>query len=320
MATSGSYNWTLTRDEILKLSYQRVGILQGNSTLRSEQVTLGTTLLNAMLKTWHAGGIQMWKRKEATLFTAYQDAVYSLGSSGDHATTSYVKTQVATAAVSGASSLVVDSTSGMTAGDYLGIELDDGTRQWMTISTVTNSTTLALSTTLTDDVAVDNYVVTYTNKIQRPLSVINCRSASLATTFEQPMTMLSYDSYREIPDKTQGESSYIGGFYYDKQRTNGELSLYPRPQNVDLIINFTYHEPLQDMDSANDNFDFPEEWLLPIATNLAFRLARWFNLEPILPSLEKEAKEDYLALAAFDRDDASVRIIPNLTGNNRVNR
>ncbi len=320
MARSGSYDWTLNRDEIIKLAYQRAGILQGTETIRADLLDLGNTLLNSMIKLWQADGIKLWVRNEATLFTAKQTASYSLGASGSNATESYVSTQIATAATISATTLTVDSTAGMTAADNIGIELDDGTRQWTTITTVDSATALTIGAALNAAAAVDNYVVTYTTKIQRPLDVINCRSKSLASATEQPMTDIKHTYFFNIPDKTTDDVSTTSTFYYDKKLDNGTIYLWPRPNNVDLIVNFTYYKPLDDLDAATNNLSFPVEWNLPVIVNLAAYLASWHNLVPILEQLKQEANQLYMQVKEFDRDSTSVRIVPNMRGTYRIIR
>ena len=68
-------------------------------------------------------------------------------------------TYVATAAVAGATTLVVDSTTNFTATDKLNIMLANGDMHRATVSSVTNSTTLELTAALPWSVDVDAAVI-----------------------------------------------------------------------------------------------------------------------------------------------------------------
>ena len=70
-------------------------------------------------------------------------------------------TQIRVGASSTDTTIEVDSTTGMTAGDIIGIDTDDGTTHWSTIDTVTDGDTLVIDDALDDDAAIDKDV--YTN-------------------------------------------------------------------------------------------------------------------------------------------------------------
>jgi hypothetical protein len=311
MATSGSYNFALTRDNLIKRSYRKCNLLAANETLPSYLIEEGVDLLNMLLKFWQSRNLFLWNRKEATLFTAYQDYEYTLGPTGDHCTESYVSTQVATAASSGASTIVLDSTTGMTAADNVGIELDTGVRQWTTIASVDDSTTLTLDDTLDGAVAVDNYVVTYTTKIQRPLKILNIRSAKLNSDTEITMKDLNYDRFYELPNKKSDVTGNVSSWMYDRKLTNGKLFLYGRPADVDIILNLTYYEPIEDMDAASDDFEFPQEYQLPLYYGLAALIADAHNLVELLPNLQKESEKYVALMSHWDSDDGSIFIYPS---------
>jgi len=67
-------------------------------------------------------------------------------------------TAIKVAASSGATSIDVDSTTGMVATYQIGIELDNSEYHWTTISSVTDSDTVVISTGLPSPAAVDREV------------------------------------------------------------------------------------------------------------------------------------------------------------------
>lgn len=309
MARSDSRNYTLTRNDLIKRAFQYAGIYDIRSSIPDDEMNLAVDLLNMMIKHWQAEDVFLWNRREATLFTAKDTNKYSLGGTGDHATTSYVSTQVATAASSGASTLVMDSTTGMTANDNIGIELDDGTRQWTTITSVDSSTNVTLDGTLDDDVNVDAYVVSYTNKINRPLLILNGRWSQLDNTATEVVAnMMRRNDYFNISNKTAAGAP--NQFYYDKQLDNGTLYLFQRPDDVDYIFNFSYYDEVEDMDSATDNFDFPLEFTYAITWNLSAEIALAYGMHPEHEKLQQKADRTRLQLRGFNYDGESILMAP----------
>lgn len=61
MATSGSANWGMTRDNLITLAYQRMGIIGDGESPSTEQVTKANTVLNALVKEKQGDGMPLWK-------------------------------------------------------------------------------------------------------------------------------------------------------------------------------------------------------------------------------------------------------------------
>jgi len=272
MALSGSTDFALTRDEIIDGAIRIVKGLGGKPITgaksgQTEAAQAGQSL-NMILKHWQALGIGLWLNKEINMPFAYRDGVYSLGS--DHASETLVVTEVATAASETDTTLVVDSISGMSTGDAIGIELDDGTMQWTTINGAPSSATITLTAALTDDVAVDNEVMTYTTKSGRPLVITEARLVNDSGT-EISLEILNRDEWMSISNKnTNGIPSQI---YYDPQLTYGVLYVWPRPNDVASYLKMTARVAIQDFDSATDSADFPQEIYRAAKWNLADEIA-----------------------------------------------
>jgi hypothetical protein len=70
-------------------------------------------------------------------------------------------TQFRVAGVGTDTILEVDATASMTAGDIIGIDLDDGTTDWTTIASITDADTLVISAGLSSAAAIDKDIYTY---------------------------------------------------------------------------------------------------------------------------------------------------------------
>lgn len=285
---------------------------------RAEDEQFASDMLNSMVKMWQADGIKLWNRREGTLFTDFQDGKYSLSLTGDHATSDeHIKTLLNGALVISATAVTVDSTAGMTAADNIGIKLDDNTRHWDTIATVDSSTTLTLTTGVASAASDNLSVVSYTTKIDRPLELTRVSWLDVTVDTDVPMELVRHEEFFDIPDKTNNGRPTVA--YYDKKLGSGVLHLWPRPDNVDTVINFTYHESIEDFDSNGDSPDFPQEWLLALQYNLAVLLAASpYGQSAKLQVIKPMADEFKRIVEEFNNDDVSLLFSPELRGNSRI--
>ena len=289
-------------------------IVNMNQAARGDDHAFAVDMLQSLIKLWQAEGIQLWNRRQATIFPAYQDEQYSISNTGDHCTNSYTSTTISADEASGQTVLTLTSTTGMTAADNIGIQLDDNSRQWTTIVSVDSSTQVTITAGLTDDAAAGNTVVTYTSKISdRPLRILDMRTVDLGnnnTTVS--MEIIGYDQYFNLPLKNSDGRPI--NFYYDKLLDSGILYVYPRPDNVEVVLNFTYHESLEDVDSGTNNVDFPVEWTLPLIYGLAAELMVAYGKFQELPIIQQKAEQYKQLVRDFDSDEEPLFILPNSTG------
>lgn len=67
MATSGSYDWTSTRDFIITEAFKKIGRLGDFETLDSQRLTAGINALNPMIKAFQGLGMPVWAVTEQYL-------------------------------------------------------------------------------------------------------------------------------------------------------------------------------------------------------------------------------------------------------------
>lgn len=317
MATSGSTDFTVSRDQLIKDSLMDVGAIAQEDTPSAAIVNHAARKLNMMMKAWQADGLRIWKNDEITIFTDKTKSFYSLGPAGDHAvlTTGYNKTEIKVAAVATDSSIDVDTTVGMTTNDHIGIVLDDNTIHWTTIASITDSDTVVISDAIEtgDTAAIDNNVYWYTTKINRPLQITNAvlrKDDGQDTDIE----FIAREVYYALSDK-EG-TGQINQMYYDAQTTLGRLYVYSRTDTVTDRVIARVQLPIEDMDSAANDFDCPQEWFLALQTNLAVLLAPSygaltgveFRALKILAAEEKDRAD------GFDTEKTSVQLQPDNRG------
>lgn len=276
MTTSGSYDFNLDRDGIVTEAYRYLGAVAIDEAPTSDELTDGGVTLNTMLKGWQTEGIFLWLNQQVTLFLEYEENSYLLGATGDNATSSHVKTEMKVAGAALDSTIDVDSITGISDGDYIGIELDSGALQWTTVSGTPSGDTITLAASLTSASAIDNHVYAYTTKIQRPLGIIEARRVS-PSGIETPLIEVSREDYMTLSDKTS--AGYSNQFWYDPQLTNGRIYIWGACNNVQDTIAMTIKRPIQDFDSSGNTGDFPTEWLEAVIFNLATRLGVKLGVE-----------------------------------------
>lgn len=260
-----------------------------------------------MLKAFQKKGLKIFLRKRATLFLALADSQYALSSSGDHATYSYTRTQIKVAASDTDTAIDVDSTTGMTAADFIGIEQDDGTLHWTTIDSVTDSDTVVITDAITDDCAVDNYVYFYTTKIDRPVRIVEAFVRDVDSN-DRPVNIISEKEYLELSNKNSDGS--VVSIFYDQQRTTGQLYVWPQSDIVTSTLELVVHRPIEDMDSSSDEFDVPVEWLEPIVWGLSWRMGPDVGLEDTKIARLEQIAERFLK----DAEDADIEDVPTTFG------
>ncbi len=319
MTTSGTYTFNLTKTQIITRAFNILNIYDLKATVEADDYSFASDILNSMLKMWETEGIKLWKRRQATLFPVLNQNNYQLGSvsGADRCTNTYYSTTLTTTVSSG-TTIVVNSATNLITGMYIGIELDNGSRQWTTITNIA-STTLTLNDAITSSATSGNTIVAYSALINRPLKLLRATTYDLNTSTDTMVQLLSYDDYFNLPLKTT--SGRPVNAYYDRLINNtlpytGTLYLFNQPSDVDIIFKFTYLDALQDMLNSTDTLDMPQEWLYPIIINLAAELCIPYGKLTELQAIQGKADTYKLALENFDSDDSSLIIgTDNLHGN-----
>ena len=82
MATSGSVNWVMTRNEIVTMAYQHMGIIGDGEVPSTEQYTKGSMFLNAIVKELEGEGMPLWKITTFSFTPTASTGSYTVGSGG----------------------------------------------------------------------------------------------------------------------------------------------------------------------------------------------------------------------------------------------
>ncbi len=315
MATSGSYDFTVNRDEIIKESFGFIGIGDEGEPITGHMSQKATRLLNMIVKQLvgradRAANFKLWTREHATLFLQKDQFKYSVGPSAtdDQATSDdYVSTTLSANAASGASTITVTSITGISNGDYVGIMLDSGSWFWTTVNGSPAGTTVTLTDVTTGAAASGKTVYTYTNKLQKPdeIIVMNRRESNGddAHIFEYTL-----EQYFSIPDKDATGDPIA--CYIEQKRIKTYFYFDVAVQDATNVIKFVCLRSIQDFDVATDNPDFPSIWLRPLYMMLGIDLAPHYG-KTVTQDM-KELKTEALAIARSDEPERYVHFFqPN---------
>lgn len=280
MATSGSYDYSVTAEQVIQEMLEQIGVLAAGETLDADDRTSCLRSLNMMVKQWSgnfdfAPGLKAFSRKTGYIFLQKDQGSYTLGPSGDNATLSYDTTTMRIAGSATDTTLEVVSTSGMTAADYIGIELDSGSIYWTTITSITDSDTLVIPAPgLSGAAAIGNRIFAYTTKLIRPLYIENAVLRSTSTV-DSPLETMTSTYYDRISNKnTDGTPSL---YRYDNTLTNGTFYLDVQPSDITNVVRITFIVPAEDYDAATNDIAYPQEWYLALSLGLGKICAPKFN-------------------------------------------
>lgn len=271
-----TYSFSLNASQLIDMSLKMMNIVSLPDSAQSVDYNYCLNILNMMLKSWSTNP-HLWKRKQGALFVSYNQPSYQLGSVSGSDNCALVSgyVQTTSSATSSSNSITLTSVTGMSIGDNIGIELDNLSRFWTTITNIVGNT-VTLNSSLTSQATSGNTIITYTSKINRPIEVLRATLLDLTTQTETPLEKLTYDQYFNTPIKTVNGRPV--NFYYDRVLNNslpftGTLYLYLNPDSSKYIIRFSYQDMILDVVNPTDTLDIPQTWLLAITSNLAVTLA-----------------------------------------------
>jgi hypothetical protein len=305
---------TETAYDIVRSALLQIGKIDANQPLKSLPFQDGLKNLNRMIKSWQSQGLHLWTKTEGVVFLDVGKTNYSLGPAGDEVANAdeFINATLTVAALLGATVLDID-TAGMTDGDNIGIELDDGTRQWTTIVTVDSAVQATVTTGLLDSSAISNTVFTFTNLIPRPLRLLQLRRFTVGQNDEIEAIQWSRQQYFAQTDKTS--QGTVNNWYYSPELSNGKLYLWQTASSVRQVANFTYERPINITTENLDNPDFPSEWFDTLVFNLAARIGAQYTI-PVdkLNTIRDQAQILLANSLGYDQEPTSLNIQPDFGG------
>lgn len=314
MSTSGTTSFGRNRDQLIASALRKINAFEAGETPDDQSVQDAAAALNAMLKHWQASGIHIWRATEAIVFPQIGQIRYVIGSgSTDHTAETYTETALTSAAALGASTVVVDSASGIATTYNIGVQLDDGTIQWTTVNGAPVGSTVTLAAVLTDSAAAGNRVLVYQNALTRPLKILSARLYNFISGIDVPLEEMDRIEYEELPNKTS--SGAINSFYYDRRggaNSTGLVYFWCAPSNIDEAVKMTVARPIEDFSAAGNDADLPQEWIRAIEWGLADELADEYDVpEPKRTRIERRAAQYLQEANWWEKELLTIELVPD---------
>ena len=292
MATSGSWDYSLTAANIIDMAVENLGVLAAGGTIASADQTLALRRLNVIAKQFQGTadgmqGMKVWTRQTVTLFLAKGQQTYEIGpaSTDARATTQYGRTTISADEAAGQTVLSITSntdtttypgtTVTMTNGDFIGIELNDGTIQWTTISG-TPASTATVSVALTAAASAGNYVYWFTSRAQR-FPAWEAAWLRDENRNDTPLTVFRNSSEYNLGVADKYADGTPTSALIEPKRITTRVTFDSQPTDVTDQIYFSVLYPAEDYDATTNDIAFPQEWLLPLAWKLSKEIAPAFG-------------------------------------------
>ncbi len=312
MSTSGSVDWTVTRDEIIKAAYRLV-VVDEDFTPTTNQTTNASLLLNSIVKSYNASlGMPLWAMSYGFILpfsTAYNISV------GSHVVSTYVTTTLTADSAATDTTLTVTSISGFSDTNQIGVELDDGSIDWTTISGAPSGSTITLAAGVTSAASSGNRIYAYatSSRIKKPLRILQAYTIVGSTTISEsdvPVRIITTEEFLTFSNKNQEQ--YPLYLNYEPLIDSGTFRVWPRFGSGERVVLFRYHRMLEDFDAGTDTPDFPVEWNLPLIYELAILLAPTYNMEIAkLSTLRRERDKWVSEVSDNDYEEGSIHFSPS---------
>jgi hypothetical protein len=301
MAVSGTNNFSVTRDDIIKASLRSLGVLAIGETPETEDYLNCSQALNIMIKSWAQQGFALWVYESVILQMMEDVHVYPLGP-----TAAYVGKIVINNGGSGyPSSGTVTLTGGGGSGATGTYTAEGGVITAITVTAGGNSYTSAPTVSFSGaGTGADATAFLVGITMSRPLRIIQAFMRN-SNRLDIPLTEISRNDYNILGSKfSLGQPNQ---YYYDNQLPNGQLYVYSNPVDSDHTVHLQVQRQFYDMNTGSDEFDFPQEAFQALKWGLCAELCAEYMINPqMITYIEQKAQAKIDELFNWSQEDASV--------------
>lgn len=302
MALSGSFSFTVVRDDIIREAMLNVGAIGESEVPTAQEVTDCARKLNMLVKQWmgsldFAPGLKMWTRQRGDLFLSSTTGQYALGPGGTAWAggcaalpgQNFGTDQLIAGANAGSTvmNVGVGSTGNYTANDFVVLCLTNGNTYFTTISSINvgAGTFTIPAPGLPSATSVGGFIFNYTTQQQRPVQVLTATLRD-TTNVDTPLNVMTLQDYEILPTKTQITSpADPTAIYYESQfanvlAVNGPGQMYTdcgASQDTTKHIHLVFLRPIMDFVNPGDNPEYPQQWYRPLCWGLSREIAGMFD-------------------------------------------
>jgi len=331
MTSSGSYDHSITRDQLIKDMLMEIGVMAPTDSLKDEDKAICNRKLNRLTKRWRTRGWLKWDM--GTLYLALSLPSVVIGSDDSLYTAKLNHTSAAnTAPITGSIyktywGKIVTPTDWLEEADYkrgnLVLGSDDNYYQCILKNTAsdTNKPVTGASYATYWQVVVDHAVS------QSYISSAHIELSSNTEVFDIEDMILKEENSQTVLDKTSFENkndnetfmepAYKGKpdkfWFWYKRGESPQIFLDPYPSEIDdYNLEIYTRSYLEDFDTSGNTPDFPQEWYDALILELAVQSHNTFLGEEASNKLIGRAREALDDALSFDGDKGGVQISPDI--------
>lgn len=301
MATSGTFSYTVSRNDLIIGALKNIGKLDPFDTPNPVDVQDCADKLNKICKqrmgsSDGAQGLKVWTRRHGHLFLSGTTGKYLVGPSAPGWTENYVTTTLSAGAAAGASSVTLVSVAGIVIGNNIGLETNGETLQWTTITNIVGLV-VTLAAVTADVINMGAQVFVYAVTAQQPLKIETASLRDIDLNDVPVRIITTIQDYDLLPQKANPRNiSDPTAIYYEFQLGNSSLFTdVGASADVTKHLVMSYLEPIQDFNNPLDNPEYPAEYQLALEWLLSEQVAPMF-MKVWTPSMEK-LKDEAVAIA-----------------------
>jgi hypothetical protein len=284
MTSSGTYSYTITQQQIVRMAMLCIGKLDEVETPSPSEYNDAVMFLNLMIKQWQgkadfAPGLKTFTRRHGHLFLNGTGGRYVLGPAAVGWTQNYVPAQLRAAVAVGGTVAAVTNSAGMVIGDFFGFQNNLGNLYWTTISGISGNNITIPAVAAGNAASANAYVFDYTTVATQPVIIESVFLRDITNT-DTPLSILQQPEYDFLPSKANPQfSAAPTAVYHEFLLTNSYLYTDCAAANdTSKHICITYLEAVQDIINPNDTTVYPQEWFLALVWGLAEQIAPMFNV------------------------------------------
>lgn len=282
MATSGTYSFSVSRDDIIRQALLNIKRLDPHESPTATETADCSRVLNMMCKQWmgksdFAPGLKVWSRKRGYMLLS-NTGVYTIGvaqSGWTNALATITKLSVSGAAA--APTVTPTSVVGMAAAYNIAIALASGAMFYTTIVSVLSGV-VTLTAPLPSAASAGAAVYCYQSTAQNPtaLETALLRDGDYSDT---PLRLMTVQTYDQLPNKADpyniGDPTAL--LYEEGVSTTAIRLDVGRAQDLSKYLVLTYMEPVQDFVNPLDTPYYPQQWYLALCWGLSEQVSPMFG-------------------------------------------
>ena len=281
MTISGSYDFTLNTNQIIKHAYRKVGKVSDTMDLSAEQYLAGRELLNVMVNAWSAEGIYLWAIEDLSIPFVNSSKVQVSGVDYE-------------CILNHSSAAINQPGAGSTWQSY-----------WKKLSSNTASAWASeTSYTAIGNIALDTSII--------GVNSARIRNISLDETTTSTLKSITQKEYFSIQNaQTLGAQTQ----YYFRRRETVDLFIFPLPEDTSTyMLELQIYKALADLDTGTDTADFLREWSKTLIDSLAVELAPQAGIFGTqLKDLRALADESKALARLSNRETGDLQLSPDLS-------